>query len=74
MTTLASGLQACASLDSRRGVRVCVLLAVWRECEYRTLIFEGTCGCGNETSVSIKCGEFLDELKICSLLKKDSAP
>ena len=32
------------------------------------------CGCGDEHSGSIKCGKFLDELKICYLLKKDSAP
>jgi hypothetical protein len=29
---------------------------------------------GSETSGSIKCGEFLDYLKICYFLKKDSAP
>ena len=34
----------------------------------------GTCECGNEPSVSIKCGNFLDCLKAGWLLKKDSAP
>jgi len=34
----------------------------------------GTCDCGNELSGSIKCGEFLDWVKTCSLLKNDSAP
>jgi hypothetical protein len=34
---------------------------------------EGTCECGNESSVSIKCGEFLDYLRTGELLKKDSA-
>ena len=29
------------------------------------------CECGNETSVSLKCGEFLDQLQTCQLLKKD---
>ena len=33
----------------------------------------GTCDCGNEPSGSTKCGEFLDWLKTCSLLKKDCA-
>ena len=33
-----------------------------------------TCECGDELSVSIKCGEFLDWLKTGWLLKKDSAP
>jgi hypothetical protein len=33
----------------------------------------GTCECGNEPSGSIKYGEFLDYLKTCWLLKKDSA-
>ena len=28
----------------------------------------GTCDCGNETLGSIKCGEFLDQLKTCQLL------
>jgi hypothetical protein len=32
-----------------------------------------TCEWGNETSGSIKCGEYLDKLKTGSVLKKDSA-
>ena len=32
------------------------------------------CECGNEPSVSVKCGEFLDQLQTSQLLKKDSAP
>ena len=35
-------------------------LSDWRECGYRTLLCAGTCDCGNESSASIKCGEFLD--------------
>ena len=34
----------------------------------------GTCECGNELLGSIKCGEFLDQLKTGQLFKKDSAP
>ena len=34
----------------------------------------GTCERGNDTSDSIKCGEFLDLLRNCLLLKKESAP
>jgi hypothetical protein len=34
--------------------------------------YSGTCECGNETSGSIKCAEFLDQLK-SSWLLKDSA-
>jgi hypothetical protein len=34
----------------------------------------GSCECGNELPGSIKCGEFLDYLRNCSLLKKASAP
>jgi hypothetical protein len=34
----------------------------------------GTCECGNEPSGSIKCGEFLDWLRTCWVLKKDSDP
>jgi len=34
----------------------------------------GICECGNEPSVSMKCGEFLDWLNTSELLKKDSAP
>jgi hypothetical protein len=30
--------------------------------------------CGNETSGSIKCGEILDRLRTCQILRKDSAP
>ena len=33
----------------------------------------GTCEGGNEPSDSIKCGEFLDQLRTDWLLKKDSA-
>ena len=32
----------------------------------------GTCKRGNEPSVSIKCGEFLDQLRTGQFLKKDS--
>ena len=32
------------------------------------------CEYGNEPSGSMKCGEFLDQLQISQLLKKDSAP
>jgi hypothetical protein len=34
----------------------------------------GTCECGKELSGSIKCGEFLDQLRTGSLLKKDITP
>ena len=34
----------------------------------------GTCECGNEHSGSIKCEDFLDQLKTNQLLKKNSAP
>ena len=34
----------------------------------------GICECGNELSGSIKCGEFLDQMKTGRLLKKASAP
>ena len=34
----------------------------------------GTCECGNQPSGSIKCEEFLDQLKTSQLLKKDSTP
>jgi hypothetical protein len=34
----------------------------------------GTCERGNENSGSIKCGEFLDYLMTCWLLRNDSAP
>jgi hypothetical protein len=33
----------------------------------------GSCENGNELSASIKCGEFLDQLRTCQLSKKDSA-
>jgi len=33
----------------------------------------GTCECGNELSGSIKCGEFVDWLRNCQLLRKDCA-
>jgi hypothetical protein len=32
----------------------------------------GVCECGNEASGSIKCGEFLDYLTTCQLLRKGS--
>ena len=32
------------------------------------------CECGNEPSGSVKCGEFLDQMRTSYLLKKDSAP
>ena len=31
------------------------------------------CECGNEASGSIKCGEFLDKLRTCWLLRMDNA-
>jgi hypothetical protein len=31
----------------------------------------GTCECGNELSGSMKCGEFIDYLRTCYLLRKD---
>jgi len=34
----------------------------------------GTCECSNESSVSIKFGEFPDWLRTGKLLNKDSAP
>jgi hypothetical protein len=34
----------------------------------------GCCERGNEPSSSIKCGQFLEQLRICWLLKKESAP
>ena len=34
----------------------------------------GTCDCGNDPSGSIKCGEFLDQLRTGQLLKKNYAP
>jgi len=33
-----------------------------------------SCECGDEPLGSIKCGEFIDWLRTCYLLKKDSAP
>ena len=30
--------------------------------------------CVNETSGSVKCGEFLDWMRTCQLLNRDSAP
>jgi len=33
-----------------------------------------TCERGNESSGSIKCGEFLDWLRTVQFLKRDSAP
>ena len=35
---------------------------------------EGARECGNQPSGSIKCGEFIDRLRVCKLLKKGSAP
>ena len=34
----------------------------------------GTCDCGNQSSVPIKCEEILDYLKTDYILKKDCAP
>ena len=34
----------------------------------------GTCECGNEPSVSVKFGEFLDQVRTGQFLKKASAP
>jgi hypothetical protein len=34
----------------------------------------GACECGNEFLDSIKCGEFLDQMRNGQLLKKDPAP
>jgi hypothetical protein len=34
----------------------------------------GTCECGIEPSGSIKCGVFLEYMRIVLLLKKDCAP
>jgi hypothetical protein len=34
---------------------------------------EGVCECGNEPSGFLRCGEFLDQLRSCYILKKDSA-
>jgi hypothetical protein len=34
----------------------------------------GACEWGNEPSGSIKCGKFLDKLRTCELIRKDSAP
>ena len=34
----------------------------------------GACQCGNKPSHSIKCGEFLYQLRACQLRRKDSAP
>ena len=51
------------------------------ECETWTGLFwlrivtgVGSCECGNETLGPIKCGKFLDQLRICQLIKKDCAP
>ena len=35
---------------------------------------EGTCVFDEELSGSINCGELIDELRTCYLLKKDSVP
>jgi hypothetical protein len=32
------------------------------------------CECGNEPFGCVKCGEFLEQLRTCQLLRKDSAP
>jgi len=34
----------------------------------------GSCECCNEPSGTINCGEFLDWLRSCQLLKKDPTP
>jgi hypothetical protein len=34
----------------------------------------GSCECGNEPLVSIKCGEFFEYLRKCQLLRKESTP
>ena len=34
----------------------------------------GCCECGDGPSDAIICGEFVDQLRICQRLKKDSAP
>jgi len=34
----------------------------------------GCCEHGNEPSVSIKCGQFVEQLSNCQLLKEDSDP
>ena len=34
----------------------------------------GACECGNEPSGSIKCGEFLDNLRTILRIMEDSAP
>jgi hypothetical protein len=36
--------------------------------------WSGTCECQNDPSGSIKCGEFLDYMRTCSLHRKDCAP
>ena len=33
----------------------------------------GSCDCGNESSGTIKCGEFLDQLGTRQLIRKNSA-
>ena len=33
----------------------------------------GVCECGNESSGSIECSEFLDLVKTCQLVKKNPA-
>jgi hypothetical protein len=59
-----------------------ILRWIFRKCEggeWTGLIWlrigtgEGACDCGNEPSGAIKCGEFLDWLGSCKLLKKDCA-
>ena len=34
----------------------------------------GFCECDNEPSVSMKCGEFIEGVKTCWFLRKDSVP
>ena len=34
----------------------------------------GCCECGNKPPASTKCEESLDQLRICYLFRKDSAP
>jgi hypothetical protein len=52
-----------------------VIERVWTGCIWlRTLISGESCEHGNETSGSLKRGEFLDWLNDYQLLKKDSVP
>jgi len=46
----------------------------WQGTDWIDLAAEvaGSCECSDETLGSIKCGEFLDQLRTCWILKKDS--